>query len=556
MKPVPVEFNPTNVSEVRINTPCLIQGVNILDALYSLGTPAPVGTSVKSYGPNPVTTLSSRVSASIAVLSGSVSASISAISASISASMPPGGNLGSIQYKLGTYQLTGSNFFVYDSNFNALSHGNEINTSLGSFSHGEGHGVTASGYAVHAEGFKTSINNSSYYSHAEGYQTSIFSAQGAHTEGTGSTTQANYSHAEGVETSILITGVGAHTEGNQTRASGEGSHCEGKNTTTNSIAKYAHTEGFLTTGSAYYSHAEGKGTITSGESSHAEGLYSATRIGGLYAHVEGAYATGSTEGCHIEGYRCYSEDLGFSQINGKYCHVEGYQSHAGGDYSHAEGYQTTSTGSYSHAEGLGTIARGAGSHAAGAYTVSAGENSFCVGYHTEALGSLTTPQFVCGRYNTTSNNDSLFVVGNGTSDASRADLLKVNSDNTVIVNGSLTVNGNLYSNYTNFKEVGPLTPNPSTSYEATQSDNCIITYSNGADLFTATIVSIPPKDSLRLGTTFIIKNSYASPYNSYVSIDQTTGAQTIEGNTARITLSVGSSIKILLVRSGLWMIIP
>lgn len=115
---------------------------------------------------------------------------------------------------------------------------------------------------------------------------------------------------------------------------------------------------------------------------------------------------------------------------------------------------------------------------------------------------------------------------------------------------------NLYSNYTNFKEVGPLTPNPGISYEATQSDNCIITYSNGADLFTATIVSIPPKDSLRLGTTFIIKNSYASPYNSYVSIDQTTGAQTIEGNTARITLSVGSSIKILLVRSGLWMIIP
>ena len=123
------------------------------------------------------------------------------------------------------------------------------------------------------------------------------------------------------------------------------------------------------------------------------------------------------------------------------------------------------------------------------------------------------------------------------------------------VNGSLTVNGNVYS-YTNFKEVGPLTPNPSTSYEATQSDNCIITYSNGADLFTATIVSIPPKDSLTLGTTFIIKNSYASPYNSYVSIDQTNGAQTIEGNTARITLSVGSSIKILLVRSGLWMIIP
>ena len=155
--------------------------------------------------------------------------------------------------------------------------------------------------------------------------------------------------------------------------------------------------------------------------------------------------------------------------------------------------------------------------------------------------------------------DALYSLGTpapvGTSDTSRADLLKVNSDNTVIVNGSLTVNGNLYY-YTNFKEVGPSTPNPSISYEATQSDNCIITYSNGADLFTATIVSIPPKDSLRLGTTFIIKNSYASPYNSYVSIDQTTGAQTIEGNTATITLSVGSSIKILLVRSGLWMIIP
>lgn len=108
--------------------------------------------------------------------------------------------------------------------------------------------------------------------------------------------------------------------------------------------------------------------------------------------------------------------------------------------AYAEGYQTMATGVYSHAEGSGTEARGAASHAEGegciaatAQTHASGEGTYADQYNQTAIG----------RYNTKNNANSLFVVGNGTSDTARSDAFAVYQNGTTEVKGHLLVGGTI-----------------------------------------------------------------------------------------------------------------
>ena len=103
-----------------------------------------------------------------------------------------------------------------------------------------------------------------------------------------------------------------------------------------------------------------------------------------------------------------------------------------GQYSHAEGESTTTTGLASHAEGYGTLAQGYYSHAEGLSTV--------------ALGNY---QHVQGQYNISSSVESAFIHGNGTSDASRSNLIFA-SGSQVQITGSLIVSGS-----GTFTNIGP-----------------------------------------------------------------------------------------------------
>lgn len=89
----------------------------------------------------------------------------------------------------------------------------------------------------------------------------------------------------------------------------------------------------------------------------------------------------------------------------------GYGTITSGSYSHAEGFETITYGSYSHAEGLNTIASGAYQH-------------------------------VQGQYNISSSAQSAFILGNGTSDGSRSNLIFA-SGSQVQVTGSLNISGSL-----------------------------------------------------------------------------------------------------------------
>jgi hypothetical protein len=120
---------------------------------------------------------------------------------------------------------------------------------------------------------------------------------------------------------------------------------------------------------------------------------------------------------------------------------------ATGDYSHAEGGSNTiASGSYSHAEGRGTNANGLYSHAEGDSTTATGGSSHAEGLFTVASGQY---QHVQGQYNISSSAQSAFIVGNGTADGSRSNLIfasgsQVQITGSAIISGSLEITGSLF----------------------------------------------------------------------------------------------------------------
>jgi len=112
---------------------------------------------------------------------------------------------------------------------------------------------------------------------------------------------------------------------------------------------------------------------------------------------------------------------------------------ATGEYSHAEGSITKAIGNYSHAEGDFTQAKGDYSHAEGQETIASGSYSHTEGYQTIALANH---QHVQGQWNTTSLVQSAFIVGNGTDDSNRSNLIYAHNF-TVEITGSLEVNGGI-----------------------------------------------------------------------------------------------------------------
>jgi hypothetical protein len=225
------------------------------------------------------------------------------------------------------------------------------------------------------------------------------------------TATGNYSHAEGFST--RTTNQYAHAEGYRTLASGESSHSEGFFTT--SSGNYSHAEGYITKATGQYAHTEGRQTTASAQHSHAEGQQT-----------------------HASGYASHAEGAGSIAL-GNYSHAEGNSTQANGDYSHAEGSTTIASGTTSHAEGQGTQAIGAVSHAEGANTVALGDFS-----HTEGIGTIASgsSQHVQGQYNIATTDNAAFILGNGTDDNTRSNLIFA-AGNTVQITGSLNVNGSI-----------------------------------------------------------------------------------------------------------------
>jgi hypothetical protein len=168
------------------------------------------------------------------------------------------------------------------------------------------------------------------------------------------------------------------------------------------------------------STANGEYAFAFGSNNQANGNYSIAHGGNSIAGGVAAHAEGST-----------------TQANGNWSHTEGNSTVVSAGYGHAEGISTTvgTNGDYAHAEGESTLANGRASHAEGLDTAAIGSNSHAEGQGTIASGSY---QHAEGRFNLKGNTTSLLVVGNGTDNNNRSDIVRVNPTN-VQITGSLTV---------------------------------------------------------------------------------------------------------------------
>ena len=143
---------------------------------------------------------------------------------------------------------------------------------------------------------------------------------------------------------------------------------------------------------------------------------------GSYAFAQGFDIKASGTASHAEGETTIAA--------GQYAHAEGWSTIADGNTSHAEGYQASAFGDYSHAECYGTLASGNNSHAEGYQTTASGTASHAGGYGTIAnIGN----QYVIGTYNV-SGYDAPFIIGDGTSDSSRANAMVIDWKGNIRIN--------------------------------------------------------------------------------------------------------------------------
>lgn len=203
----------------------------------------------------------------------------------------------------------------------------------------------------------------------------------------------------------------SNAEGCDTRAIGSYDHSEGWGTS--AAGSYSHAEGYCSTASAPGAHAEGYGSYTgSGQAcgySHAEGQY--TYCGAQYSHAEGGRTSAVYARAHAEGeYTC-----------------------ASGDDTHAEGVHTTASVSYSHAEGYLTWARNTAAHASGFYTRTASAYSAAM-----------------GKYNTYSDTNLAFIIGNGAGDNARSNAFSVTWAG--VVKASSTITASTAADYAEYFE--------------------------------------------------------------------------------------------------------
>lgn len=349
----------------------------------------------------------------------------------------------------------------------------EYTVAVGDGSHAEGRYTAATGLASHAEGSGSSAVGMN--SHAEGFSTRAI-GYASHAEGSGTQAYGIGSHAEGQDartgvttaynsTSIVnglitldaaygdITGFAVSADSylvvydkpfNNAVSNGldtykiDSVNFNGTATEIQLVdTNFNDTQVYVISAKHIY-HSNGDRTIPA-DYTHAEGTNECVSIG-IGSHAEGAGTLAIGYGSHSGGAEtlaigAFSNVEGFgAQAIGVYSRAEGDHSQAIGDYSHAEGASIAS-GSYSHAEGDNTQANGESSHAEGSYTLTLGYASHAEGYYTVASGSY---QHVQGQYNISSSAQSAFIIGNGTGDLTRSNLVFA-SGSQFQVTGSVSI---------------------------------------------------------------------------------------------------------------------
>lgn len=280
----------------------------------------------------------------------------------------------------------------------------------------EGNTYWRSDGTYQTSGIYTVANTASgTYSVAEGNRT-MASGSNSHSEGSGTMANGDYSHSEGLQT--VADGQSSHAEGYKTKALDDSSHSEGRDTT--AYGAFSHTEGAITTAIGNSSHAEGGSTTANGFCSHAEGEGSV---------VQSSFTISGSAG--TMGY-VSSQDHGLVvgsviKYNNRYATVVEVTNSTHFTLDHTLDSDAALTNAYvniitgisygncSHVENKGNIAVGNNSHAEGLCTIANNDN-----------------EHACGKYNLSTPNQTLFSIGNGTSDSDRRNVFEVTQDGNII----------------------------------------------------------------------------------------------------------------------------
>ena len=110
---------------------------------------------------------------------------------------------------------------------------------------------------------------------------------------------------------------------------------------------------------------------------------------------------------------------------------------ASGDYAHAEGEYTTANGISSHAEGYNTRASGDYSHAEGYYIITNNQSEHASGQYNVSSSASTTFGHA---------GNTLFSVGNGTSNSGRKNAFEIRQNGDTYLNGKLSITGDVTAN--------------------------------------------------------------------------------------------------------------
>jgi hypothetical protein len=263
---------------------------------------------------------------------------------------------------------------------------------------------------------------------------------------------------------------------------------------------YSFAFGNNVTSSGDYSFSQGRVTTASGNWSHSEGR--ATNASGLNSHAEGTNTNSSGTSSHAEGDSTIS--------SGSHSHSEGQSTLSSGDYSHAEGSGTTSYGQYSHSEGLGTITNG-------------------------------DYQLTIGQFNSTASTQSAFIIGNGTSNLNRSNLVFAAGNNFNIY-GNLNVSG-IFSGVTQLLSTTGVTTSAFTITTGTTYWG--INYNGNVN------VSIPTPTGYD-GLKLIIKDE--GGYSGTYRIRLTPSVGTIDGN-SYVDMNINYMSLTLVARNNNWWII-
>jgi hypothetical protein len=313
-------------------------------------------------------------------IDGSQLLNVTASYISPSISIPVNGNNTQIQFNSSS-ALSGSDYLVYNYDSQSLAHGNNNHDTIGLYSHAEGSTNTTLGEYSHAEG-------SSTYTGVYGYYIDLVTFSGTNTEITLNNSYGNITGDINSAGYLLIrNNNGIFYEYDTYSSTWDGSN------TIITIFNIDLTSVFTLNNIIFLSY------------------FNSTY---LLFQPTNADATSYSNYAHAEGWQTFAL--------GNNSHAEGRRTIAAGLASHAEGYLTKTFNDYSHTEGWATIASGAYSHAEGRSTIASGLASHAEGYGTEALGNY---QLVIGQYNESSLSQSAFIIGDGTTEIDRHNVLFV-----------------------------------------------------------------------------------------------------------------------------------